>query len=157
MRFGPTSTAPPPVRPSSASYMSNGRRAPRPTKIPPVTTLFACLPGTSVESAATALDTSYVPLPAVQVPRFTDPLVAPAAIAPLIEPVSVLTTVPVVESLMVTVRPCAAVDVAMLPLLATAPVNVTTAPAAGLLGDQLTTGTRSELATGATTSLVGLL
>ena len=64
---------------------------------------------------------------------------------------------PVVESLIVTVRPCAAVDVAMVPLLATAPVNVTTAPAAGLLGDQLTTGTRSELGTGDTTSFVGLL
>ena len=89
-------------------------------------------------------------------PRLTLALLAPAAIAPLAEPVRVRTTAPVALFVTVTVRPCAAVDVATLPWFAIVAENVTVLPAAGLLGDHVRVGTRSELGTAVTTSGVGL-
>jgi hypothetical protein len=47
VRFGPTIVAPPPSVPSSASYMSYGMLAPRPTVRFAVVVLFACFTGTS--------------------------------------------------------------------------------------------------------------
>ncbi len=57
-RFGPTATAPPPVTPSSASYVSKGMFAPRPMNSDCVTSLFARRASTSVESGAAVIVTS---------------------------------------------------------------------------------------------------
>ena len=48
VRFGPTMTAPLPGVPSSASYMSYGMLAPRPTTNVAVVVLLACLTGASL-------------------------------------------------------------------------------------------------------------
>src|SRR5882762_2621367 len=67
--FGPTTAAPPPIWPVSASYMSYGIFAPRPTKSGVLLVLFACLIGNSLLSTATATRTVYLPFAAVQLPR----------------------------------------------------------------------------------------
>src|SRR6266540_5399136 len=46
--LGPTTDAPPPSVPSSASYMSYGMLAPRPTNSDWLLVLFACLTGNSL-------------------------------------------------------------------------------------------------------------
>ena len=98
----------------------------------------------------------YRPFAAVQVPRLTGPVVAPAPIVPVNEPVSVRTAAPASLST-VSVMPCAPLAEATVPWLRIATVNVTVAPPDGLFGDQLTDpATRSELATGVTTSEVGV-
>ncbi len=119
--------------------------------------LLARLTGSSLASSASTTRTVYRPLAAVQVPRLTGRVVAPAAIAPVYEPVSVRTTVPASLST-VSVMPCAPPAEAMVPWLRIATEKVTVLPADGLLGDQATAAaTRSELATGPTTSEVGLV
>lgn len=57
VRLGPTVVAPPPVAPSSASYMSYGMLAPRPTKRDCSTVLFSRFTGSSLPSAATVART----------------------------------------------------------------------------------------------------
>src|SRR5690606_42114630 len=79
------------------------------------------------------------------------------AVAPIAEPVRVLTTSPVAVFVTVTVRPCASAEVATLPWLASVAEKVTVLPAAGLVGDHVTVGTRSELGTAVTTSGVGFV
>src|SRR4051812_33036596 len=81
-RFGPTTWAPPPIWPSSASYMSYGMLAPRPTNSGRSLVLSACLTGSSLPSLASTTRTVYLPLAAVQVPRFTAGDEAPAASVP---------------------------------------------------------------------------
>src|SRR5690606_15518500 len=98
-----------------------------------------------------------VPSAAVHVPRDTLALLAPAAIAPLTEPVRVRTTAPVAVFVTVTVRPCAPAEVATLPWLASVAEKVTGLPAAGLVGDHVTVGTRSELGAAVSTSGVGFV
>ena len=97
-----------------------------------------------------------MPLAAVQLPRFTGAAVAPAAIAPVYEPVRVLTMAPL-RSATVSVMPCAPAAEAMVPWFLHAAVNVTVLPAAGLLGVQR--GGRDQVGarTGVTTSAVGLV
>src|SRR5919107_3196437 len=95
VRFGPTTCAPPPVWPSSASYMSYGMLAPRPTKNGRSLVLFACLTGSSLASFASTTRTVYLPLAAVQVPRSMAGDDAPAASVPVYDPVSVRTVAPV--------------------------------------------------------------
>src|SRR6266508_62781 len=152
--FGPTTAAPPPTTPSSASYMSYGMFAPRPTNSGRSEVLFACLTGSSLASTAITTRTVYRPLTAVQVPRVTGAVVTPTPIVPVNEPVSVRTAEP--ESLStVSVMPCVPLAEATVPWLRMATVNVTVAPPGGLNGSQPTDpATRSELATGATTSEV---
>src|SRR6266511_1974725 len=58
--FGPTTAAPPPTTPSSASYMSYGMFAPRPTNSGRSEVLFACLTGSSLASTAITTRTVYV-------------------------------------------------------------------------------------------------
>ncbi len=158
MRFGPTTAAPPARTPSSASYVSYGMLAPRPTYSGWLLVLFACLTGSSLASVAITVFTVYLPLPAVQVPRFTGVVVAPDAMAPVYEPVRVLTTAPVVASATVRVTLWAPPAEATVPWFLIAAVKVTLLPAAGLPGVQLTgAATRSELATWATTSAAGLV
>ena len=81
--------------------------------------------------------TVYLPFTAAQVPRLTGPVVAPASITPVYEPVSVLTVAPLVASIRVTVMPWAPAAEACVPWFLMATVNVTVLPADGLLGDQL--------------------
>jgi hypothetical protein len=81
----------------------------------------------------------------------TGAVVPPAAIAPDAEPVPVMTVAPWSLS-SVRVMPWEALLDPMLPWLAIATVKVTVLPADGLLGDQATTGTRSALWIGVTTS-----
>lgn len=118
--------------------------------------LLACLTGSSLPSAASTTRTVYLPFAAVQVPRLIGPTVAPALITPEYEPVRVRTTVP--DSLStVSVMPCAPDADATLPALRTDTEKVTVLPADGLPGDQATDeATRSDVATGLTTSGLGL-
>ncbi|MCP9971368.1 hypothetical protein LUX57_44825 [Actinomadura madurae] len=83
VRFGPTVAAPPPSTPSSASYMSNGRCAPRPTDRDCSDVLFARLTGTSLASSSTTVRTVNRPFAAVQVPRSIGAVEAPGASDPL--------------------------------------------------------------------------
>src|SRR3954471_5577165 len=155
VRFGPTTAAPPPVWPSSASYMSYGMLAPRPTKNDLSLVLFACLTASSLASTATTVGTVYLSFAAVQVPRLIAGDEAPAARVPVYEPVSVFT---VEEPLrIVTVTLCAPPAVAAVPWFFSVTEKVTVLPAAGLPGDQVTAeAIRSELLTGVTTRLAGL-
>jgi hypothetical protein len=89
VRFGPTTCAPPPSVPASASYMSYGMFAPRPTKNGTVLVLLPCLMASSLASTATVVVTVYLPLTAVHEPRFTGAVVAPGAIVPENDPVKV--------------------------------------------------------------------
>jgi hypothetical protein len=57
VRFGESNCAPPPMAPSSASYMSYGMFAPRPTKNPVLLVLFPCFTGSSALSAASTTRT----------------------------------------------------------------------------------------------------
>lgn len=84
----------------------------------------------------------------------TGAVVAPAAIAPSWEPVTVRTVAPL-ESTRARVRAWAPLAEATVPWLRTATRKVTVSPAAGPDGDVVTTGTRSELLTGRTVSAVG--
>src|SRR3954453_11742126 len=106
VRFGPTVCAPPPIWPSSASYMSYGMLAPRPTKNGLSLVLLACLTGSSLASSASTVRTVYLPSTAVQVPRLIAGEDAPAARVPEYEPVRVFTVVPESDST-ATVTPCA--------------------------------------------------
>ena len=119
--------------------------------------LFCRFTGSSLASSASTTRTVYRPLAAVQVPSDTGPAVAPAAIVPLYEPVSVRTTAPD-WSRTVSVMPCAPLADAMVPWLRSVTAKETAAPALGVPGDQVTAeATRSELATGLTVSGVGLV
>src|SRR4051794_32192675 len=122
--------------------------APRPTKNDTVEVLLPCLTDCSAESAATVVVTVYLPFTAVQVPSVADTL-PPALMTPPGELVSVFTVTPV-ESLMVTVTPCVALDDGWLPWLVTTVVKVTVLPADGLPGDHVVDATRSALWIGAT-------
>nr|BFE69151.1 hypothetical protein GCM10020092_024520 [Actinoplanes digitatis] len=82
VRFGPTTAAPPPVCPSSASYMSYGMFAPRPTKNGFSLVLLARFTGNSLASSAMTVRTVYLPLTAVQVPRLIAGEDAPGARVP---------------------------------------------------------------------------
>src|SRR3954453_13104385 len=131
--------------------------APRPTKNGLVLVLLACLTGSSFGSPASTTLTVYLPLAAVQEPRFTAGAVAPAAIVPRTERVRVFTTA-LPASRSVSVMPCEPDPEATVPWFLTATLNDTLLPLEGLLGLQLTEeATRSELETGATTSDVGLV
>src|SRR5688500_18440328 len=144
VRFGPTRVAPPPRTPSSASYMSYGMLAPRPTKNGASLVLFCCFTGSSLASAASTTRTVYLPLAAVHVPRETGAVVAPAAMTPVYEPVRVRTTVPAALRT-VSVMPCAPPADATVPWFLTATEKFTTLPLAGVVGVQLTgETTRSE-------------
>jgi hypothetical protein len=57
VRLGPVTAAPPPSVPSSASYMSYGMLAPRPTKNGFSAVLLPCLTGSSALSAASTVRT----------------------------------------------------------------------------------------------------
>lgn len=57
VRLGPATVAPPPTVPSSASYMSYGMSAPRPTKRGWVEVLLARLTGSSLASSAMTVRT----------------------------------------------------------------------------------------------------
>src|SRR5947209_6017278 len=118
VRFGPTTVAPLDNAPSSASYVSYGMLAPRPTKNATVVVLFACFTLCSAESAATVVVTVYLPLTAVQVPSLAE-MLPPLGMTPLGELVRVFTVAPV-ESLMLTVTPCVALDEGWLPWFVTA-------------------------------------
>ncbi len=83
VRFGPTTWAPPPTVPSSASYMSYGMSAPRPTNRGCVVVLLVRLTGSSLVSSAITVLTLNLPLTAVHVPRLTGAVVWPAAMVPL--------------------------------------------------------------------------
>src|SRR3569833_549912 len=131
--------------------------APRPTKNGVVLVLFACLTGSSFGSFASTTLTVYLPLAAVHEPRATGAAVAPAAMVPLTEPVKVFTTL-LPASSSDSVMPWEPDPEATVPWFLTATLNDTAFPAAGLPGVQLTDeATRSELATGATTSEDGFV
>ena len=99
--------------------------------------------------------TVYLPFAAVQVPRRTGAVVWPAAMAPVWEPVSVLTVAPL-ASWTVRVMPWAPDAEATEPWFFRATVNVTSSPAEALVGVQETgAASRSELATGLTTRASG--
>lgn len=150
--LGPTTFAPPPVTPSSASYMSYGMSAPRPTKSDSVLVLFARFTGSSLASSASTTFTVYEPLAAVQVPRETGDVVEPAAMAPLCAPVRVLTVAPL-ESIRLRVIPWLPLADATEPWFFTATEKVTVSPFEGPDGEVVTAlATRSELETGFTTS-----
>src|SRR4051812_27967435 len=137
--------------------MSYGMFAPRPTKNGFSLVLFARLTGNSLPSSASTVRTVYLPLTAVQVPRPIAGEDAPAARVPEYEPVRVLIVAPESDRT-VTVTPCAPAADAWVPWLRIVTEKVTVWPADGLPGDQLTTeATRSELLTGDTTRLVGLV
>src|SRR5918993_2835778 len=124
--------------------MSYGRLAPRPTKNGRSLVLLARLTGSSLASSASTTRTVYRPLVATQVPMVTVGAVAPAAMVPEYDPVSVRTTVDPLSR--VRVMPCAPLAEAIVPWLRIATENVTVLPAAGLLGVQETVwATRSEL------------
>src|SRR3954469_6988572 len=130
--------------------------APRPTKSGFSLALLACLTGSSLESPATTVRTVYLPFAAVQVPRLIAGEEAPAARVPVYDPVNVFTVVEPFRT--VTVTLCAPAAVAAVPWFFSVAVNVTVLPADGLPGDQFTAeATRSELLTGATTRLFGLV
>src|SRR5688572_2031011 len=74
---------------------------------------------------------------------------------PVTEPVRVDSTEPA-SLRTVRVMPCEPPAEATVPWLRIATEKLTELPAEGVFGDQLTTGTRSELATGATVSGLGL-
>src|SRR5689334_17086995 len=61
VRLGPTTAAPPPRTPSSASYVSYGMLAPRPTYRGWLLVLLACLTGSSLASVAITVFTVYLP------------------------------------------------------------------------------------------------
>src|SRR5215217_7378920 len=129
--------------------------APRPTKNGCVLVLLPCLTDSSLASTATVVVTVYLPLTAVHVPMFTGGDVAPAAMVPENEPVSVRIVAPDVASLRTRVMPCAPDAEATLPWFLMDTEKVTVLPAAGLPGDHDTAaGSRSEVWTGATTRLV---
>src|SRR5258705_5639204 len=131
--------------------------APWPTKNELVTVLLVCLTAISKVSTATVVVTVYLPLTAVQVPRLSWLEEAPAASAPLNDPLMDLTVVPLV-SLTTMVTACVPDPEAMVPWFLMIVLKLTVLPADGLLGDQLTVdGVRSELCTGCTTRLVGLV
>src|SRR5262249_37712991 len=110
----------------------------------------------SAESTAMTVCTVYLPSAAVQVPMFTFVL-APDASYPLNEPLSVVTVAPLLPTSVV-VTACEPLPDAIVPWFLTVTVNVTVLPADGVLGFQATEeATRSELCTGATTRLVGLV
>jgi hypothetical protein len=125
--------------------------APRPTNSDWSAVLLVRLTGSSLPSAATVARTVYRPLTAGQVPRFTPAPVAPALMVPVNVPVSVR-TVPPLPSSRVSVTACPPPAEAIVPWLRMATVKVTVLPAAGVPGDHVATGTRSELSTGRTTS-----
>src|SRR5688500_14410155 len=125
--------------------------APRPTNNGVLLVLLAILVASSAESFPTTTRTVYWPLTAAQVPRFTWAEVAPAAMAPLTEPVRVSTGAPAWLS-SVKVMPCAAVLDATLPWLRMATRKVTAVPPDGLPGVHDGTGTRSALAISEITS-----
>ncbi len=132
--------------------------APRPTKNGCVLVLLACLTGSSLASLASTVLTVYLPLTAVQVPRFTGRGGgAGSRSTPLYEPVSVFTVEPSALG-RVSVMPWAPLAEATVPWFLIATREGDRSPAAGLPGVQLTEeATRSELATGLTTSGVGLV
>src|SRR2546430_6481367 len=131
--------------------------APWPTNIGVSLVLLACLTDSSLASTAMTTCTVYFPLAAVHVPRLTGLVVAPGLIVPENEPLSVVTVLPLL-SLRVSVTPCEPPADATVPWFLMATENVTVLPAAGLPGVQLTgEATRSELWTGFTTRLVGLV
>ncbi len=157
MRLGPTILAPPPTVPSSASWVVYGMSAPRPTKSGSVLVLLARLTGSSLASSAMTVFTVYLPLAAVQVPRRTGAVVAPGSMAPLCAPVRVLTTAPL-ASVTVRVIGWAPEAEAVVPWFFTATEKASVSPAEAEEGDQETgEATRSELATGLTTSGSGLV
>src|SRR5258705_10181253 len=118
--------------------------------------LLACFTANSAGSTAITVCTVNFPLTAVQLPTLT--LVeAPGLSDPLKEPLRVATVAPPVLS-RVTVTACEPLPDAIVPWFFTVTVNVTLLPADGVLGVQATCeATRSELCTGATTRLVGLV
>src|SRR3954447_22906126 len=124
VRFGPTVCAPPPIWPSSASYMSYGMLAPRPTKKGLSLVLLARFTGSSLPSSASTVRTVYLPLTAVQVPRLIAGEDAPAARAPEYDPVRVLIVAPESEST-VTVTACAPLAEAAVPWFLIVTENVT--------------------------------
>lgn len=152
VRLGPTTVAPPPTVPSSASYMSYGMFAPRPTNSGCVEVLFSRLTGSSFASSATVTFSEYEPLAAFQVPRLTAGAVEPAAMTPECVPVRVLTVSPL-ESTSASVTGWPPPAESWVPWFLSATLNVTSSPAAGLDGEVVTAAaTRSELWTGLTTS-----
>src|SRR3954466_5996701 len=130
--------------------------APRPTNSAWVLVLLPCLTGSSLASLATTVFTLYRPLAAAQVPTVTGAAVAPAAMAPVYVPLSVLTAVPF-WSAIVTVTPWAPPALATVPWLRRVVVKVTALPADGVFGDHAGAATRSELCTGLTTRAVELV
>lgn len=103
-------------------------------------------------SSARTTFTVYEPLAAVQLPRFTGAVVAPAAMAPLCAPVRVFTVAPL-ESIRLSVMAWLPLADATVPWFFTATENVTLSPSAGADGEVVTAvATRSELDTGFTTS-----
>src|SRR5689334_8548684 len=130
--------------------------APWPTNRLVSLVLLPCLMDSSAESTAITVWTVYLPLTAVQVPMFTFVL-APEASDPLNEPFSVVTVAPLLlSSVMVTA--CEPLPDAIVPWFFTVTVKVTVLPADGVLGVQATAeATRSELCTGVTMRLVGLV
>ncbi len=152
VRLGPTTCAPPPTVPSSASYVSYGMSAPRPTKSGCSEVLFSRLTGSSFASSATSTLRVYEPSAAFQVPRFSAGVVAPAAMTPSCAPVRVLTVAPS-ESTSATVTGWLPPAESRVPWFRSATLKVTSSPAAGLEGEVVTAAaTRSELWTGLTTS-----
>src|SRR5258705_13612824 len=109
--------------------------APRPTNSGLSLVLLPCLMDSSLVSAARTVCTVYLPLTAGQVPRLITGELAPAAIAPVNEPVRVLTVAPV-ESSTVRVTPCAPPAAATGPWFLMTTEDVTVLPADGLPGDQ---------------------
>jgi hypothetical protein len=152
VRFGPTTTAPPPMAPSSASSMSYAMLAPRPTNSDRSLVLLARREAGSAGSAAMTVRTVYRPFAAVQVPRLRAGADVSAAMTPFTAPVNVRTTVPA-SSRTMTVTACAPPDDATVPWLRTVTANVTGLPACGVPGAQLTAeATRSAASTGRTVS-----
>lgn len=150
VRLGPTTCAPPPVVASSASYVSYGMSAPRPTNSDWVETLFVRFTGSSLASSASVTFTVYDPSAAVHGPSFTDAAVVPAAMVPVNAPVRVFTVV-LLESTTARVTPWLPLAEAIEPWFLIATSKVTASPAEGLEGEVFTEATRSELETGFTT------
>lgn len=113
--------------------------------------LFSRLTGTSFASSARTTFTVYEPLAAAQVPSATDGAVAPAAMTPLCAPVRVFTVAPS-ELTTVRVMPWLPPAEATVPWFLIETEKLTVSPAAGADGDVPSVATRSELATGLTTS-----
>lgn len=114
--------------------------------------LFPRLTGSSLASSASTTFTVYEPLTAVQLPRFTGVVAAPAAMDPLYAPVRVFTVAPL-ESVRFRVMAWLPPAEATVPWFLMATEKVTASPSAGADGEVATAeATRSELETGFTTS-----